>query len=171
LTVRVLRWQLALTDAGLIRFFSIVQKSWLSVQVAVVLTASTSFPTLLQAMRSLRLPRVLVAIAGFTYRYIFVIGDEALRLMRARAARSSAPDGEGGASIFWRARVTGQMVGSLFLRSIERSERIYDAMLARGYDGEVRSLRPPVLLVRDVLAALPFVLVLVAIQVLARVPW
>jgi cobalt/nickel transport system permease protein len=171
LRAQVLSWQLALTDAGLIRFVSIVLKSWLSVQMAVVLTASTSFPTLLQAMRSLRLPRVLVAIAGFTYRYIFVIGDEALRLMRARAARSSAPDGEGGASVFWRARVTGQMVGSLFLRSIERSERIYDAMLARGYDGEVRSLRPPVLLARDVLAALPFVLALVAIQVLARVPW
>ena len=32
------------------------------------------------------------------------------------------------------------MVGSLFLRSIERSERVYDAMLARGYDGQVRSL-------------------------------
>ena len=180
LAARILGRQLALTDAGLIRFASILLKSWLSVQAAVVLTASTQFPALLQAMRSLRVPRVLVAIAGFTYRYIFVIGDEALRLMRARAARSSVPSlskggvlslSKGGANVFWRARVTGGMVGSLFLRSIERSERIYDAMLARGYDGEVRSLRPPVLRSRDVVVALPIVLALAAVQILARLPW
>jgi cobalt/nickel transport system permease protein len=171
LAVQVFRWQVAITDAGLVRFISVLFKSWLSVQMAVVLTASTRFPVLLQAMRSLRLPKILVSIIGFTYRYIFVIGDEVLRLMRARAARSGALDGRGGGSIFWRARVTGGMAGSLFLRSVERSERIYDAMVARGYDGEVRSLRPPVLQPREVLIALPFVLVLVVIQVLARVRW
>ena len=171
LAARILGRQLALTDAGLIRFVSILLKSWLSVQVAVVLTASTPFPALLQAMRSLRVPRVLVTIAGFTYRYLFVIGDEALRLMRARAARSSVlSPSKGGANVFWRARVTGGMVGSLFLRSLERSERIYDAMLARGYDGEVRSLRPPLLRSRDVVVASPIILALVAIQVLARLP-
>ena len=63
------------------------------------------------------------------------------------------------------------MVGSLFLRSIERSERIYDAMLARGYDGEVRSLGSPSLHPRDVLVALPVALTLVAVQILVRLPW
>jgi cobalt/nickel transport system permease protein len=168
LAVHVFGWELAPTGAGLVRFASILLKSWLSVQVAVVLTASTCFPDLLQAMRSLRLPRILVAIAGFAYRYIFVIGDEALRLMRARASRSGALEGTGGGSVLWRARVTGGMAGSLFLRSIERSERIYSAMLARGYDGEVRSLHSPRLRPRDVLLALPFTLLLVAIQLLAR---
>lgn len=167
LATRILGWELAVTDVGLVRFASILLKSWLSVQMAVVLTASTRFPDLLQAMRSLRLPRVLVGISGFTYRYIFVIGDEALRMMRARAARSSAPK-RGGKSVFWRARVTGGMAGSLFVRSIERSERIYDAMLARGYDGEARALRPPTPHPRDILVALPFGLALAAIQVLAR---
>ena len=114
------------------------------------------------------MPRVLVGIAGFTYRYIFVIGDEALRMMRARAARSGSSDRREGGSLFWQAQVTGGMAGSLFIRSIERSERIYDAMLARGYDGEARALRAPVLRPRDVLVALPFALALAAIQVLAR---
>jgi cobalt/nickel transport system permease protein len=45
-----------------------------------------------------------------------------------------------GGKLTWRAQVTGAMAGSLFLRSLERSDRIYMAMLARGYDGEVRSL-------------------------------
>jgi cobalt/nickel transport system permease protein len=35
------------------------------------------------------------------------------------------------------------MAGSLFLRSLERSDRIYNAMLSRGYDGEVRTLPQP----------------------------
>jgi cobalt/nickel transport system permease protein len=169
LAFQIFRWNLAVTDAGLARFASILLKSWLSVQVAVVLTASTHFPALLQAMRSLRLPKILVAIVGFTYRYIFVIGDEALRLMRARAARSGSLHGRGGGGLLWRARVTGGMAGSLFLRSIERGERIYDAMVARGYDGEVRALRVPVLRPHDVWTALPFVLVLVVIQALAWV--
>ena len=171
LSTQVLGMKLALTGAGLVRFASIVLKSWLSMQVAVVLTGSTPFPALLQAMRSLHLPKILVAVAGFTYRYLFVIGDEALRLMRARAARSGASEGRSGGSMFWRARVTGNMAGSLFLRSLERSERIYDAMVARGYDGEVRSLRLPALHPRDLLVACPFVLALAAIQLLARIRW
>ena len=189
LTLPVLGRRLVLTDAGLVRFTSILLKSWLSLQVAVVLTASTLFPDLLQAMRSLHVPRTLVTIAGFAYRYIFVIGDESLRLMRARAARSAVPgSAQGmvlcsskdaasmpmrkvGGSVFWRARVTGSMVGSLFLRSIERSERIYAAMVARGYDGESRSLQPAAVQGRDVVVASFVVLALVAVQVLARVRW
>ena len=170
LSTRVVGWDVIVTDSGLVRFASILLRSWLSVQVAVVLTASTRFPSILRAMRSLRVPTVLVSIAGFAYRYAFVIGDEALRMMRARASRSGAAGERGGGSVFWRARVTGAMVGSLFLRSIERSERIYCAMLARGYDGEVRSLHPPILRYRDVLLALPFVVALVLIQLCVRLP-
>jgi cobalt/nickel transport system permease protein len=75
-----------------------------------------------------------------------VLADEALRLMRARAARSGQSDrsqGRVGGSLVWRARVTGGMAGNLFLRAFERSDRIYMAMVARGYDGEVRTLPFP----------------------------
>ena len=168
LVILVFSWRLALSGAGLVRFSSILLKSWLSVQVAVVLTGSTSFPLLLQAMRSLRVPKVLVAIAGFTYRYIFVIADETMRLVRARSARSAAYDGKGGRSVLWRASVTGNMAGSMFLRSLERSERIYAAMVSRGYNGEMRSLSAPELRAWDVFRGLPVVAALVVIQVVAR---
>jgi cobalt/nickel transport system permease protein len=167
LTVPVLGRELSVTSSGLTRFASILLKSWLSVQMTVVLTASTRFPDLLRAMRDVGLPNVMVSVAGFAYRYLFVIGDEVLRMMRARAARSGALEERSGGSVFWRAHVTGGMAGSLFLRSIERSERVYDAMVARGYNGEVRSLHPPALELRDVLIALPFVLLLGAIPVTA----
>ncbi len=141
-------FSIQLTLEGTARFASIVVKAWLSVQMAVVLVSSTPFPDLLLAMRALRIPRLLTAIVGLMWRYLFVLADEALRLLRARESRSAAPrDGQErrvGGSLIWRARVTGGMVGNLFLRAFDRADRIYAAMLARGYDGEVRTLsRPP----------------------------
>ena len=78
LVAELLGRRLVVTDQGLVHFASILLKSWASIQVAVVLAASTPFASLLRAMRSLGLPKVLVATIGFAYRYIFVIGDEAL---------------------------------------------------------------------------------------------
>jgi cobalt/nickel transport system permease protein len=75
------------------------------------------------------------------YRYLAVLTDEASRMLRARYARSGGAGGRSGGSIRWRATVTGRMVGSLFLRAYERSERIYAAMQARGFEGEFRHLR------------------------------
>ncbi|RME38446.1 MAG: cobalt ECF transporter T component CbiQ [Thermoflexia bacterium] len=136
----------AVSQAGLWRFLSIVARSYLSVQAAVLLAATTPFPDLLWGMRALRVPRLLVAVGGFLYRYLFVLADEARRMLQAREARSVVSEGrKGGGTVVWRAKVTGAMAGTLFLRAYERSERIWNAMVARGYDGEVRVLSPPVL--------------------------
>ena len=134
-------WTLIAHAEGLARFVSVALKSWLSVQAVIVMASSTPFPELLQAMRAVGIPRLLVGMFGLMWHYLFVLVDEALRLMRARAARSgqSALAGtRSGGSVLWRARVTGGMAGNLFLRAFERSDRIYVAMLSRGYDGEVR---------------------------------
>jgi cobalt/nickel transport system permease protein len=134
---------------GLVRFASIIVKSWISVQIAILLTLTTAFEDLLWGMRELRIPKTLVGIVAFMYRYLAVLGDEGLRLMRARAARSGEAPGGGdrrtGGSLAWRGRVAGGMVGNLAMRAVERSERIYDAMVARGYQGEIVTLAPPVL--------------------------
>lgn len=138
---------IALSVPGVVRMVSVLAKSYVSMQMAVVLASTTSFPALLQAMRAIRLPRLLVAVFGLMWRYLFVLVDEALRLMRARDSRSGAldPARRVGGSISWRARTVGGMAGNLFMRSFERGDRIYDAMAARGYDGEVRSMSHPAL--------------------------
>jgi cobalt/nickel transport system permease protein len=141
-SLRFFGLELIITLPGLERFLSIAFKSWLSLQAAIVLASSTPFPELLKAMRALRVPRLLVAVFGLMWRYLFVLADEAMRLMRARASRSGESNlakNRMGGSIAWRARVTGGMAGNLFLRGFERSDRIYMAMLSRGYDGEVRT--------------------------------
>jgi cobalt/nickel transport system permease protein len=139
-------WMLTAYQGGVERFISIGLKSWISVQMAIVLASTTPFPELLVAVRAVKMPRLLVAVFGLMWRYLFVLADEALRLMRARASRSGQSGVVGlrsGGKLAWRAKVTGGMAGSLFLRGIERSDRIYNAMLARGYDGEIRTLPLP----------------------------
>ncbi len=135
--------QLTLSQPGLERFLTIALKSWLSALAALIFTGTTPFPRALAAMRSLRAPRLLVAVIGLMWRYLFVMVDAAGRLLRARDSRSAAsprPGLRSGGRLVWRARVAGGMAGSLLLRSLERSERVYAAMLSRGYDGEVRGL-------------------------------
>jgi cobalt/nickel transport system permease protein len=136
-------WNLEASTTGLARFTSIALKSWISIQAAILLIATTPFPDILTAMRALRIPRLLVMIIGLMWRYLFVLADEAMRLLRARAARSGAtasPEYRQGGTISWRARIAGNLAGNLFVRSLERSERVHYAMLSRGYDGEIRSI-------------------------------
>ncbi|MFC2026187.1 cobalt ECF transporter T component CbiQ [Chloroflexota bacterium] len=145
-TFNIGSWTMTISSNGLERFISIALKSWISIQAAIVLASSTPFPELLVAMRAIRIPRLLVSTFSLMWRYLFVLGDEALRLFRARTSRSSRSDQPGlksGGSLTWRAGVTGGMAGNLFIRAFERSDRIYMAMLSRGYDGEERSLPHP----------------------------
>jgi cobalt/nickel transport system permease protein len=134
-------WSMTITIEGILRVLALASKSWVSVQAAILLSATTPFPDLLLAMRSLHVPRMLVSIISLMWRYLFVLVDEAIRMMHARDARSGAlPGRKAGGSILWRARVTGGMAGSLLVRGLDRADRIYAAMLARGFDGEMRSL-------------------------------
>ena len=83
-------WDITITDAGLLRFVSIVIRSWLSVQMAILLVATTRFPDIVHALEHLHVPSILTTIISFLYRYLFVLVDEVFRLLRARAARPAA---------------------------------------------------------------------------------
>lgn len=157
------------TREGLEAVATILAKSWLSVLCAVLLTATTPIVETLRALRTLRVPRLLVATVFFTYRYFFVIGDEALRMMRARDSRSAQLPGQrAGGSVWWRARIVGHMVGSLFARSLDRSERVHAAMQARGFTGELRFLDTPAVRGVEVLAACLLVTCAFAVEIAGR---
>jgi cobalt/nickel transport system permease protein len=127
-------WQVSVTYDGLIVLGNVVVKSWLSALSLILLSATTPFPRLLKGLERLGVPRVMVMILSFMYRYLFVLVDEAMRMGRARESRNL------GGGLLWRARTLGNMIGTLFLRSYGRAERVYQAMLARGFDGEMRTL-------------------------------
>jgi cobalt/nickel transport system permease protein len=162
-------WDFTATVPGMVRFLSIVIRSWLSIQVAILLVAVTQFPDLIHAFEHLRIPGVLTTIVAFLYRYLFVLTDEVFRLLRARESRSATlPGQKSGGSLAWRAKVAGNMTGQLFLRSYERSDRIYNAMLARGYTGHIRTLNPHILRRNDFLSGALALALMLILQIVGR---
>jgi cobalt/nickel transport system permease protein len=129
-------------SAGWISFASILLKFLLTISAALLLIATTSFPGICRGLRRLGLPALFVSQLLFLYRYLFVLMEEAMRVARARDMRSFGSRGTG-------VRVFIRVLGTLFLRTVERAERIYNAMLARGFRGEVPSIRPESFRPRD----------------------
>lgn len=134
---------LEVSRSGLILLQGVLAKSGIGLMCALLLGATTPFPELLRGLERLRVPRVLVALLGFTYRYVFVLVEEARRMLRARESRCY------GGRWLWQAHVVGHMVGTLFLRAHDRAERVYAAMLARGFTGAPPHGPQPVLRARD----------------------
>ncbi len=157
------------TMEGVEFFTSVLIKSWASVTAAVVLTSTTPALRLLAALRALKIPELLVVVVMLMYRYLFVLVDEAQRMLRSRAARSASVGKGSGGSVVWRARSAGGMAGSLFIRTMDRTERIYMAMLARGYDGTIRLREAPPVTGQAVAATVLALALFASIAVSARV--
>jgi cobalt/nickel transport system permease protein len=114
--------------------WSILARSWLSILSLVLLTSTTSFASLLKGLEQLRMPRVMVMLLSFMYRYIFLLTDEVMRMKQARDSRNF------GGKRLRQISTVGNMIGTLFIRSYERGERVYTAMVSRGFDGHSRTL-------------------------------
>ncbi|MHB8841491.1 MAG: cobalt ECF transporter T component CbiQ [Candidatus Aquicultor sp.] len=147
----------AITHGGLYIFFNALVKSWLSVLTAIMLYSTTPFPKFVKGLEMMRMPKVITMLFSFMYRFMWVLTDEVKRMLRARDARAF-----GGGRI-WHLKVIGQMVGSLFIRSYERAERVYAAMVSRGYSGTIITLDTPALAARDALFGVVFLTLVVAI--------
>lgn len=120
---------LSLSEQGLWAAFGIITKASIGVVVAVLLGSTTRTTDLLDGLRVLRVPAILVDIAGFMARYSVLVGQEWHRMSLARQARGFTATGVRG----W--PTLARSLGVLFIRSYERAERVHTAMLARGYTG------------------------------------
>lgn len=120
--------------AGWISFASIILRFLLTTAAALVLVATTGLAAVCAGIERLGAPDVFSTQLLFLYRYIFVLAEEAMTMARARSLRSFAGRGMG-------VRVYGRMLGQLLIRTYARAQRIYTAMLCRGFDGHVRTLR------------------------------
>ena len=138
-------------SAGWVSFFSILLKFTLTISAALLLIATTSFPGVCHALRRLGFPALFVSQLLFLYRYLFVLMEEAMRIIRARDMRSFGSHGTG-------VKVFVRLIGVLFLRTVDRAERIYFAMLSRGFQGDIPSLKRS----RMVLTDLAFLSMMIA---------
>jgi cobalt/nickel transport system permease protein len=121
-------------SAGWLSAVSLLLRGLLTVLGALSLVAVTGMGDVCLGLERLKVPKLIVVQLLFLYRYLFVLAHEAARSARARAMRSAGARGQG-------LRSYGALVGHLGLRTFDRAERIHLAMLCRGFDGEVRTLR------------------------------
>jgi cobalt/nickel transport system permease protein len=118
-------------SGGWVSFASILLRFTLTAGSVLVLIACTGFNSVCMALEKMGTPRIFAVQLLLLYRYIFVLIDEASRMTNARSLRSFGGKGK-------ELRAFGYLIGHLLLRTIDRAQRIYLAMLCRGFDGEIR---------------------------------
>ena len=124
-------WGGAVSVEGLYAGANIVVKGTLGVWVSLLLAATTSASELLTGMRRLRVPALVTTIASLMLRYVAVLVAEARRMRLARISRGDDPR-------WWsQTGATARGVGTLFVRSYERGERVHLAMVSRGGTGSL----------------------------------
>jgi cobalt/nickel transport system permease protein len=126
---------LAGTHQGVLYAARISLKANTIVGVLIALVGSSSILTLGHAMHELRVPEKLVQLFFFTYRYIHVIHREYIRLLGAMKVRGFQP----GTNIHTY-KTYAYLVGMLLVRSVDRAERVRNAMVCRGFTGRLYSL-------------------------------
>lgn len=117
------------------RAWMLFEKSFLSGLAALILIATTPFHDLLRGLESLRVPRPLILIIQFLYRYLFVISEEAQHMRKAAASRGTPERRLASAGARFRAAAGALAV--LFARSYARAQDLHRAMLARGFAGRL----------------------------------
>jgi cobalt/nickel transport system permease protein len=136
-TFQIGPWILWITLEGVYKAALFAMRVWVCGGALSLLTLTTRFTTLLQGMERLHLPRLFIQLTAMTYRFIFLFTDEVYRMGVAREARTVRKERM---VSFKTLRSLSSMIGTLFIRAYERGEKVYQAMLARGYHGTFRSL-------------------------------
>ncbi len=123
--------RLRVTHEGLLVLWNVGAKAILGVLSMILLTSLTTFAEMIEGFSRLRAPKVIVLTVTFMHRYASLFAEESRRMQRAMTSRNFRAR--------WLADVPtiGHMLGSLFLRSYARGERVYVAMVSRGYDGSI----------------------------------
>ena len=114
---------------GLLSLTAILLRTYLCVMAIFILIATTPFSSLTRELRRMRVPRVFVTLLEMIYRYIGVLIDEAGNMNTSYKLRSVKSKGIA-------MKDMGPFVGQLALRSFDRGERVYSAMVCRGFGGE-----------------------------------
>lgn len=108
-------------------WWGVALKSLFCLITIIVVSNTTPFSQILQVLKRVRVPGLLITTIALMHRYLFVLADEAERMRRARASRTFVRQ----RGVRWQTLAT--VIAQLFVRASERAERIYDAMCARGW--------------------------------------
>jgi len=127
---------LTLSCEGVLLATRITLKSFAILSLLIALVSTMSVATLGNALNSLGVPGKLTQLLMVSYRYIFVIEQEYQKLQRAAKIRGFQP----GTNLHTY-RTYAYLAGMLFVRASLRAQRVYQAMLCRGFTGRYVSLQ------------------------------
>jgi cobalt ECF transporter T component CbiQ len=130
--------ELGVTSQGLEAAGLIVARVAVSISLVVLLTLTTPWNRLLSSLRALRVPKIFVLVLGMAYRYVFHLLGAVTDMYTARQARMVGKDTDVASG----RKFVAASAGALFGKAHALSEEVYVAMLARGYTGNPRVLRP-----------------------------
>jgi cobalt/nickel transport system permease protein len=155
---------LTITSEGIVRFLVFTIRVWFCVASLTLLILSTGFDKMLELLSTIKVPSVIVQLFGLTYRYFFVSIHEVQSVLIAKEARTYVHK----KTINMQAlKDLGSVVATLFIRTYERSERVYLAMKARGFEIERNTKMPlPSLRLRDALFASALIIPVVLLALL-----
>lgn len=120
-------------SGGWLSLLSILLRFTLTVGAALLLIATTGFPAICAAIVKLGVPRIFAVQMLLLYRYVFVLIEESIRMIRAYSLRSFSKKMDH--------RIFRQLLGNLLLRTLDRAQRIHMAMLSRAFSGEIHIMR------------------------------
>jgi cobalt/nickel transport system permease protein len=125
---------LTATREGLLGATILVLRVGASVSLAVLLVLTTRWSDVLKSLRALHVPMVFVLVLSMTYRYIFLFLHTLTNMFLSRKSRTIART-SGAEQRRW---IMASM-GVLFSKSLRLSTDVYQAMLSRGFHGEIYS--------------------------------
>ena len=129
--------EVGLTSEGLHGAAIIIVRVAVSISLVVLLTLTTPWTRLLAALRALFVPKMFVLVLGMAYRYLFHLLGSVTDMYTARTSRTVDPD----VGVASGRRFVAASAGALFGKAHALSDEVYLAMLARGYDGNARTLK------------------------------
>ncbi len=128
--------EITITKEGLIWAVKFVLRVTTAVSLVTLLILTTKWSDLLSAFRSFNIPKTLVLILNLTYRYIFLLVDLTLGMLYSKKSRAIAKE----SSIkSW--KLNSRIVAALFIKSYDMSEKVYLAMLSRGFNGKFPAIK------------------------------
>ena len=131
---------LSITFEGLQRFVIFSVRVWFCVASLTLFTLSTGFDAILRLLASIRVPSIVIQLFSLTYRYFFVSIHELQKVLLAKEARTYVNRRMVSLESL---RRSGALLATLFIRTYERSERVYLAMKSRGF-GVDRTVKSPI---------------------------
>jgi cobalt/nickel transport system permease protein len=153
---------LTISEEGVLRAFLISLKAFSVILLIFPMLATMKFVTFIKTLEKLRVPNKLVQIIALTYRYIFVFLNETQRTLRSVESRGFRRK-----TRLFNLRIMGNIIGMLLVRSYERGQHVYEAMVSRGYDGRIGCLRKFEMCSEDWLKAFMILAMAVLLHLLA----